>query len=67
MKIFVLTREINRYDQDGEYFVEVYVSKPSYQQLIEIGVPRNRIRHVMNGGGRVGTEDQWFFLREKEV
>lgn len=67
MKIFVLTREINQYDQDGEYFVEVYASKPSYQQLIEVGVPRNRIRHVMNGGGRVGTEDQWFFLREKEV
>ena len=29
MKIFVLTREINQYDQDGAYFVAAFAQKPT--------------------------------------
>lgn len=63
MEIWVLTREINQYDQDGEYFVAVYVGKPHHTQLTASGVPQNRLRHVLDGGGRVGVEYEWFHLR----
>jgi hypothetical protein len=64
--VWVLTEEYNDYDQHGEYFVAVFSEKPTHQQLTEHGVPQNQLRHVLNGGGRVDDEDQWFYLREKE-
>lgn len=67
MKVWILTREINEYHQDGEYFVAVFSEKPHHAALTENGVPQNRLRHVLNGGGRVGAENEWFFLRSHEV
>jgi hypothetical protein len=64
--IWILTSEFNDYDQHGEYFVDAWLKKPTPQILMSSGVPQNRLRHVMNGGGRVGVEDLWFFLREKK-
>ncbi len=64
MTIWVLTREINEYDQEGEYFVDAWKLKPHHSKLTEHGVPQNRLNHVLNGGGRVGAENEWFFLRE---
>lgn len=66
MKVWILTREINMYDQDGEYFVAVFANKPTHQQLTECGVATNRLRHTLNGGGRVECEDEWFILTEQE-
>ena len=65
MSIWILTREINEYDQAGEYFVDAWNEKPTHQTLTLLGVPQNRLRHVLNGGGRVEYEYEWFFLREK--
>lgn len=65
MSIWILTRAINEYDQDGEYFVDAWDKKPTHQMLTLSGVPQNRLRHVLNGGGRVEFEYEWFFLREK--
>ncbi len=64
--MWILTREINQYDQDGEYFVDAWFDKPSHLQLTELGIPQNRLRHVLDGGGRVGYEYEWFYLREKK-
>ena len=64
MKVFVLTREINQYDQDGAYFVAVFSEKPHHSWLTALGVPQNRLKHVQNGGGRVGFEEEWFHLEE---
>ena len=66
MKVFILTREINEYDQDGEYFVKVFGVKPTYEQLLECGVNADRLEHTLNGGGRIDYEEEWFFLREYE-
>lgn len=62
--VWVLTREINDYDQDGAYFVKVWKDKPTHQQLTELEVPTNRLRHVLNGGGRLEWEYQWYWLKE---
>jgi hypothetical protein len=67
MKVWILTREINQYDQEGAYFVAVFGDKPHHSVLTENGVPQNRLRHVLDGGGRVGAEDEWFWLRSYEI
>ena len=67
MKVWILTREINCYDQDGEYFVDVFANVPSFEQLTAAGVPENRIKHTQKGGGRLERSYEWFILREIEV
>ena len=62
--IWILTREENQYDQYGEYFEAVYSLKPTHQQLTEVGIPTNHLRHVLNGGGRVNDENTWYHLKE---
>ena len=65
MMVWVLTREINAYEQEGAYFEKVWLDKPTHQQLTELGIPTNRLRHVLNGGGgRVKWENEWYWLRE---
>lgn len=65
--VYVLTREINDYDQDGEYFVAVFSDIPKAAKLISLGVPQNKLRHVMNGGGRLEYDQEWFWLREQTL
>lgn len=36
--VWVLTREINAYEQDGEYFVKVFPAKPSWEDLENLDV-----------------------------
>ena len=67
MDVWVLTREVNDYDQHGEYFVAVFGSKPTHEQLTALDVPKTRLRHVLNGGGRVEFEDEWFHLRSHAI
>lgn len=67
MKIWVLTREVNEYNQDGEYFVAAFSKLPSTKDLVSNGVHENDVAHVLNGGGRILWESEWFFLREVEI
>lgn len=66
-KIWILTEEYNDYDQHGEYFLAVFKEKPNHSKLTSYGVPQDKLRHVLNGGGRKDSEYQWFFLREHDV
>ena len=65
--VWILTEEHNEYDQYGEYFIKAFRLKPTHQQLSECGVPTNRLRHTLNGGGRVDYERSWFFLKEIDL
>lgn len=65
--VWILTEEYNDYDQHGEYFVNVYPSKPTPDQLIADGVNPGETDHVLAGGGRQKLEYQWFFLREHKL
>ena len=63
--VWILTREINEYDQDGEYFVTVFKDKPTESDLFANGVPdKETAKHVLDGGGRIGIENTWWHLRE---
>ena len=66
--MWVGTREINQYDQDGEYFVGVFTGKPTFVQLKEMLCLEGdvTIGKLTRGGGREGTENEWYYLREVE-
>ena len=66
MKIWVITREENDYDQYGEYFVTAFLKKPTREQIIKLNlvVTDKSVNHILNGGGREEYEQTWFHLRE---
>ena len=66
-KIWLLTEEYNQYDQYGEYFLSAFKDKPTQEQLEQCGIQKNEIEHVLNGGGRIKYEDQWYHLREEDL
>lgn len=74
--MYAITRSINQYDQDGEYIHTIYLDRPTRNELRllfygedyipEIG-PSNEekfITHLLNGGGRLDYEYEWYFLTE---
>lgn len=70
MKIYILTREHNEYDQYGEYFVAWFSKKPSafYAQCAikhDDGseVTEELANHILSGGGRQTDENVWWHLR----
>lgn len=68
MKIFVLTREINQYDQDGAYFVAAFNNKPTREQLLANGVSERYVDHTLQFGGRSAEmEDEWFNIEQVEL
>lgn len=78
-KAWVLTREINQYDQDGEYFVAVFDKKPDLKKMAEVMRSENHgvggdvmdavsfLEHLLSGGGRRGVEDEWYSLSEVDL
>ena len=64
MKVWVLTREENQYDQFGEYFDAVFSKKPTVEQVMEHVGSKKIAEHVLGSGGRISDEDTWYFLRE---
>lgn len=78
-KVWVLTREINAYEQDGAYFEAVFKTKPSLKTLAEYMQRQSHrvgddvmaavafLEHLRAGGGRRGVENEWFVLEEVEV
>jgi hypothetical protein len=66
--MWVVTREINEYDQDGAYFVAVYTDMPDFTQLKAL-LPQETdttIGKLTRGGGREKDEQEWFYLEEVE-
>lgn len=68
-EIWVVTRQINQYDQDGEYFTIAYDHMPTKEEL-RIDLSENNETFLNNliysGGGRINNEDEWFFLRRQQ-
>ena len=61
--MWILTEEYNDYDQHGEYFLHAWLFKPTKSQLLE-HVDGSLLDHILAGGGRLGTEHVWYYLRE---
>ena len=68
--VYVLTFEVNDYDQHGEYFLAAFKGKPTIEILS--GVPTLNydvpsLEHLLKGGGRRGHEHVWYNLVEVEL
>lgn len=68
MKVWILTNEVNDYNQYGEYFVTWWPEKPTAKQLADAGVDESELVHVLAGGGRhkpyKPTNETWWNLHE---
>lgn len=76
MKIYVLTKEYNEYDQYGSYFVRAFKEKPTYEQALPFIQEEYHLEEhqrqcyrglIDHGGGRMGLEHGWFNLEEMEI
>ncbi len=74
-KIWVVTRAINDYRQDGDYFVGIVEEDPfdeevphSYDlaRLLPLWNSDRIAQLIDTGGGRQGTENEWYYLNEIE-
>jgi len=63
--VWIITEEFNQYDQYGEYFVCAFKTKPTVEELVGAGFDLSEAEFLQStGGGRIGTEDSWYSLRE---
>lgn len=78
--VWMLTRAINDYNQDGAYFVAVFDGKPNLKRLaeamsatghgiggVDLYAAIAKLEHILAGGGRQGVEHEWFSLDEVEL
>lgn len=65
-KLWVITREINEYHQDGDYLVAVFHTQPDFNDLSKLlpNQPSMVIDRLTRGGGREHDEGEWFNLME---
>jgi len=71
---WILSYEVNDYNQCGEYFVAAYATKPSKSTLSESLVDDSNdcleindtfMKHLLEGGGRTTKqENEWYILKE---
>lgn len=77
--VWILTYELNEYGQDGDYYLAVFKEKPDWRDLERalmhhpwFTLPEDEeyrqalLAHILEGGGRRGTEWVWFNLRLEE-
>lgn len=68
--MWILTYEVNEYDQYGEYFKDAWPEKPTREQIEKILQNEKMnytdilIDHILDGGGRQDVEYEWFYLFE---
>lgn len=64
--IWAVTKELNSYNQFGDYLVSVFDHKPTFQELKQLlpGEPDSTIDRLAVGGGRHGNEGSWYYLTE---
>ena len=67
--MWILTREINEYYQEGEYFVYAFQNKPTFKELKDILSKEDdvAIEWIMKGGGRLEFEHEWYHLFDMDL
>lgn len=65
--IWILTREVNKYDQEGSYFVAAFLTKPTAAELRAVTwahASDEYIEHLLSGGGCLVDADEWHWLTQ---
>lgn len=78
-EVYILTFEVNEYDQYGEYYKDCWDHLPTITEIIECLHPHSKwdefgnivtedfYNHLIKGGGRIGTQHSWYNLYKKEL
>ena len=71
MEVWVLTEEVNDYNQYGEYFLAVFKEKPTLEELMSFDIPEDYARSCLDTGGKrlrptVGC-DWWWSLKSYNI
>lgn len=53
MEVWVLTEEVNDYNQYGEYFLAVFKEKPTLEDLMSFDIPEDYAQSCLDTGGSV--------------
>lgn len=64
MKVWVLTSQVNDYDQYGEYFEACFKEKPTPTQLATITGESVQYWKDNPEGGRIGVAHGWYNMHE---
>lgn len=63
--MWILTRVINEYDQDGDYFFCAWNEKPNVKDLVKVTErDEDYCNRILNNEGRLYPEHTWFWLTE---
>lgn len=63
--MWIITRCINEYDQDGDYFFAAFTEHPSLNEImLTVGCNENYANNILSNRGRVNLEHDWYFLTE---
>lgn len=72
--MYVLTRTINEYNQEGDYLETVFETAPKLSELASYFYSKSIdecsddeimfLTHIKRGGGRIKTENEWYYLIE---
>ena len=63
--MWIITKCVNEYDQEGDYLVTVFNKRPSVNEItLAVGCDEKYANHIRENGGRVGYEHDWYYLTE---
>ena len=63
--MWIVTQEINDYNQYGEYFITAFEGKPTFEQLKKVlNLDDVTTGKLTRGGGRQNIENEWYYLKE---
>jgi len=73
--MYILTREHNLYDQEGEYYVAIFKNIEDVNKKLQEVIEKDNYctyddklhKHIVKGGGRINNEEVWFNLRHEDV
>lgn len=71
MEVWVLTYEVNDYDQHGEYFLAVFKEKPTLEELMSFDIPEDYAQSCLDIGGErlrpTTGSDTWWHLKSYKI
>lgn len=71
MKVWILTYQVNDYNQHGDYFEAVFKEKPTLEELMSFDIPEDYAQSCLDTGGErlhpTTGNDTWWELKQYSI